>query len=110
MSVKEWQWMREDHPYSVESQTKYKKMKPIGKYILIQQIKEEIKTESGLLLSADDVSQIRYKKAEVIKPGTDVEVIDSGDIIYYDSRAGHTMVIGGGQYTVITERDVVVVE
>ena len=103
--------MREDHPSSVESQIKKRnKMKPIGKYILIQQIKEEIKTESGLLLSADDVSQIRYKKAEVIKPGTDVEVIDSGDIIYYDSRAGHTMVIGGGQYTVITERDVVVVE
>ncbi len=26
-------------------------MKPIGKYILIRQIKEEVKTESGLLLS-----------------------------------------------------------
>ena len=46
-------------------------MKPIGKYILIQQIKEEIKTDSGLLLSAN---------------------------------------ISGEQYTVITERDVVVVE
>lgn len=85
-------------------------MKPIGKYILIQQIKEEIKTESGLLLSAEDVKDIRYKKGKVIKPGTDVTVIDSGNTIYYDGRAGYTMVINGEQYTVITERDVVVVE
>ena len=27
-------------------------MKPIGKYIVIKEIKEELKTESGLLLSA----------------------------------------------------------
>jgi co-chaperonin GroES (HSP10) len=85
-------------------------MKPIGKYILIRQIKEEVKTESGLLLSADDVSQIRYKKADVVKPGTDVSNIKSNDVIYYDSRAGHTMVIKGEQYTIITERDVVIVE
>ena len=85
-------------------------MKPIGKYILIQQLKEEIKTESGLLLSADDVKDIRYKKGKVIKTGTDVSVIDSDNIIYYDGRAGYTMVINGEQYTVITERDVVVVE
>ena len=85
-------------------------MKPIGHYILIRQIKEEIKTESGLLLSADDVSNIRKKKAKVIKPGTDVSHIAAEDIIYYDSRAGHTMVIKDEQYTVISERDVVVVE
>ena len=30
-------------------------MKPIGKYILIKQVKEEVKTDSGLLLSAKDV-------------------------------------------------------
>jgi len=103
--------MREDHPSSVESQVKKRnKMKPIGHYILIRQIKEEIKTESGLLLSADDVSNIRYRKAKVVKPGTDVSHIKADDIIYYDSRAGHTMVIKDEQYTVISERDVVVVE
>ena len=59
---------------------------------------------------ADDVKDIRYKKGKVIKPGTDVSVIDSGNVIYYDGRAGYTMVINGEQYTVITERDVVVVE
>ena len=84
-------------------------MKPIGKYILLQEIKEEIKTQSGLLLSAEDASNIRYKKGTVIVPGTDVTVISSDDIIFYDTRAGYTIIIKGEQYTVISERDVVVV-
>lgn len=84
-------------------------MKPIGKYILIKEIKEEVKTESGLLLSAEDTSNIRYKKGKVIAPGTDVNVIDSDNIIFYDSRAGYTMIIEEEQFTVISEKDVVVV-
>lgn len=85
-------------------------MKPIGKYILITAIKEEIKTESGILLSADDVENIRYKKGIVNASGTDVKDIKESDTIYYDSRAGYTMMIKDTLYTVITERDVVVVE
>ena len=68
-------------------------MKPIGKYIVIKTIKEELKTESGLLLSAQDVSDFRYRKGQVIKPGTDVNVINEGDLIYYDKSAGHEMLI-----------------
>ena len=85
-------------------------MKLIGKNILIDVINEEIKTSSGLLLSSEDTSQFRYSKGKVVEPGTDVDVISSGDTIFYDSRAGHTMVVNGEQYTVIIERDVVVVE
>ena len=85
-------------------------MKPIGKYIVINSIDEEIETASGLLLSANDQNDIRYKKGVVVEVGTDVSVISNGDNIYYDKRAGYTMVIGGEQYTVIREPDVVVVE
>jgi len=84
-------------------------MKPIGKYIIIKEIKEELKTDSGLLLSAQDASDFRYRKGEVVKPGTDVSVISQGDIIYYDKASGHDMLIEDNPYTVITERDVVVV-
>lgn len=52
---------------------------------------------------------MRYKKANVIKPGSDVTVINDGDSIYYDKNAGFTMLIGSETYTVISERDVVVV-
>ena len=84
-------------------------MRPIGKYIAIKEIKEEIKTKSGLLLSRDDVKDIRYKKATVAEPGTRVEVISSGDVIYYDSTAGYSMFIEDEQFTIIQEHDVVVV-
>tara|TARA_R100001224_G_scaffold50508_2_gene29219 strand:+ start:261 stop:518 length:258 start_codon:yes stop_codon:yes gene_type:complete len=84
-------------------------MQPIGKYIVIKKVKEEKKTQSGLLLSAEDVESYRYHKGIVVKPGTDVQSIKSKDIIYYDKAAGHSMFIKDQPYTVISERDVVVV-
>jgi co-chaperonin GroES (HSP10) len=84
-------------------------MRPIGKYIIVKDIQEEIKTESGLILSGEDTNQLRYRRAEVIAPGTDVEVIDEGDELYYDKGHSFTMLINNEQYTIISERDVVVV-
>jgi co-chaperonin GroES (HSP10) len=84
-------------------------MQPIGKYIVINKIEEEVKTESGILLSAEDVASMRYQKGKVVKPGTLVDTIKSDDTIYYDKAAGHSMLINDTTYTVISERDVVVV-
>lgn len=85
-------------------------MLPIGKYIVISSIDEEIKTDSGIILSGDDANQFRYKKGKVVKPGTDVAAIKEGDIIYYDKGHSFTMIIKDTQYTIIRESDVVVVE
>jgi co-chaperonin GroES (HSP10) len=84
-------------------------MKPIGKHILINEIKEEIKTESGLILGAEEANNLRYKKGVVIVPGTDVTVIKKDDTIFYDSRAGYAMIINEVLCTIIMEKDVVVV-
>lgn len=84
-------------------------MKPIGKYIIVKTTHEEMKTDSGILLSAEDADNLRYKKGIVVKPGTDVTVIEEGDNIYYDKTAGHTMLINDKSYTIILERNVVVV-
>lgn len=84
-------------------------MQAINKYIIINEIKEEKRTQSGLLLTADDQAEFRYKLGEVINPGTNVEVIKAGDRIYYDNSAGHRVMIGDTVHTIILERDVVVV-
>ena len=68
-------------------------MKPIGKNIIIKTLEEELITSSGLMLSAEDANQMRYKKGIVIKSGTDVAVIKENDLIYYDKRAGYTLII-----------------
>lgn len=93
------------HPAAAKIRT----MKPIGKYIVINTIEEEVETSSGLLLSAEDTKQLRYKKGVVVASGTDVNAIASGDTIYYDKSSGFSLVIHQKQYTVIQERDVVVV-
>jgi co-chaperonin GroES (HSP10) len=84
-------------------------MTPIGKHIIVKTIEQEVKTDSGLLLSSQDASAFRYQMADVIKPGTDVSIINEGDRIYFDKRQTYTIMMNGEQYTVISERDVVVV-
>lgn len=84
-------------------------MKPIGKYIAIEPIAEEIKTSSGLVLSPQDVGDFRYRKGTVVAPGTEVTQIKAGDVIFYDRGAGHSMMIDEKVITIIREPDVVVV-
>ena len=86
-----------------------KNLTPIGKYIVIKNVDETIKTESGLLLSGEDANQLRYKRGLVVAPGTDVNVIEEGDELYYDKAHSFTMLIDDVQYTIISERDVFVV-
>ena len=84
-------------------------MKAIGKNIVIRNIDEEIKTASGLILSGEDSNQFRYKKGVVVTPGTEVSSIQAGEEIYYDKAQSYTMIIRDEQFTIIQERDVVVV-
>lgn len=84
-------------------------MKAIGKNIVIKNIDEEIKTASGLVLSGEDTNQLRYKRGKVVTPGTEVLSIASGDEVYYDKAQSYTMIIHDEQYTIIQERDVVMV-
>jgi co-chaperonin GroES (HSP10) len=84
-------------------------MQPLGKYIIISQIDEQVKSDFGLIMSGADTSKMRYKKAEIVKRGTEVTSINDGDTVYYDKNAGYSMMIGDKTYTVIMERDVIVV-
>lgn len=84
-------------------------MKAIGKNIVIRQVDEEVKTSSGLVLSGEDTNQLRYKRGKVVTPGTEVKAIQDGDDIYYDKAQSYTMIIGDEPFTIIQERDVVVV-
>ena len=84
-------------------------MRPIGKYIVIDEVREETTTASGLMLRAEDKSQMRYGRGLVVASGTEVSNIDVGEELYYDKRASYTMLIDGTARTIISERDVVVV-
>ena len=72
-------------------------------------VDEQITTDSGLLLSSEEMKDLRYKKAQVVNPGTEVEAINEGDTVYYDKHSSHTMMINSEPYTIIQERNIVVV-
>lgn len=84
-------------------------MKPVAKYILLNHIEEELKTDSGILLSGDEANKRRYHKGTIVSVGEEVKAIKKNDVIYYDHRGSHTLLIEGVKITVIQERDVVVV-
>jgi co-chaperonin GroES (HSP10) len=85
-------------------------MKAIGKYIVIKPIKEvDTKTKGGLILAENQREDIRYRRAKVIEPGSDVEVLKKGDEVYYDKAAGFNIELEKEQYKVIKEFDVVIV-
>ena len=77
-------------------------MKAIGKYIVIKPIKEvDTKTKGGLILAENQREDIRYRRAKVIEPGSDVEVLKKGDEVYYDKAAGFNIELEKEQYKVI---------
>ena len=84
-------------------------MKAVGKYIVITEIIEQHKTESGILLTSEDSNQLRYKKGIIVVPGTDVSVVKKDDVVFYDKNAGHKMMLNEEMVTIISERDIVIV-
>ncbi len=85
-------------------------MKAIGKYIVIKPIKEvDTKTKGGLILAENQREDIRYRRAKVVQPGTEVKVLKKGDEVYYDKASGFNIELEKEQYKVIKEFDVVVV-
>ena len=85
-------------------------MRAIGKYIVISPIKEtETKTKGGLLLAEAQREDIRYRRAKVVEPGSDVKVLKTGDEVYYDKAAGFNIEIKKEQYKVIKKQDIVIV-
>jgi len=85
-------------------------MKAVGKYIVIKPIKEENKTtKGGLILAEAQREDIRYRRAKVVKPGSEVKALKEDDEIYYDKAAGFNIEIKNESYKVIKEFDVVVI-
>tara|TARA_R100001463_G_scaffold622_1_gene2677 strand:- start:492 stop:749 length:258 start_codon:yes stop_codon:yes gene_type:complete len=85
-------------------------MKAINRYIVIKNIKTELKKVAGLIMTGDTDVDNRYLKAKIISCGNLVEGLKDGDTIYYDKHAGHDISFKDTLYRVIQDRDVVLVD
>tara|TARA_Y100001938_G_scaffold31028_1_gene42275 strand:+ start:135 stop:395 length:261 start_codon:yes stop_codon:yes gene_type:complete len=85
-------------------------MKAVGKYLVINPIKEDNKTtKGGLILAEAQREDVRYRTAKVESVGLDVKAIKAGNEIYYDKASGFNIEIKGEMYKVIKEQDVVII-
>ena len=85
-------------------------MKAVGKYIIVDPIKEvDTTTKGGLILAEKQREDVRYRRAKVLEPGSDVTLLKTDDEVYYDKAAGFNIEIKKEQYKVIKEQDVVIV-
>ena len=85
-------------------------MKAVGKYIVIEPIKEvDVQTKGGLILAEKQREDVRYRRAKVVEPGSEVSVLKKGDEVYYDKASGFSIEINKEEYKVIKEFDVVVI-
>ena len=85
-------------------------MQAVNDYVIIDIIKEGPKKVGGFILTDETDETNRYKKANVISVGNLVEVVKTGDSIYYDAVAGHDIAYNDSMYRVIRARDIVIVE
>ena len=85
-------------------------MKAVGKYIVIEPIKEvDVQTKGGLILAEKQREDVRYRKAKVIEVGFDVKRLKKDDKVYYDRSSGFNIEINKEEYKVIKEHDVVII-
>ena len=85
-------------------------MQAVNDYVIIDIIKEGPKKVGGFILTDNTDETNRYKKANIISVGDMVEVVKTGDSIYYDAVAGHDISYNDSMYRVIRARDIVMVE
>ena len=85
-------------------------MKAVGKFIVIDPVKEtDVTTKGGLILAEKQREDVRYRRAKVIEPGSDVSVLKKDDEIYYDKSSGFNIEIDKEEYKVIKEFDEVII-
>jgi len=85
-------------------------MKAINRYIIVKNIKTELKKVAGLIMTDDTDVDNRYLKAEIISCGNLVEGLKDGNVVYYDKHAGHDISWEDALYRVIQDRDIILVE
>ncbi|MDI3472695.1 MAG: chaperonin GroES [Thermotogaceae bacterium] len=81
-------------------------VKPLGERLLIKPIKEEKKTEGGIVLP--DTAKEKPQKAEVVAVGDKVEDLDIqvGDKVIFAKYAGTEIKIEDEDYIIIDANDI----
>lgn len=79
-------------------------LQPLGDYVVATQEEAETKTASGLYLP--DKAQEKPKTAKVVATGPGAKQVKSGDRIVYKSYSTTEIKVGGQEYILVKEEDI----
>ncbi len=79
-------------------------IKPLGKRVLIKPKPSEEKTKGGIYIP--DSAKEKTKEGTVKAIGKDVGLVGVGDSVMYESFAGTELKIGGEDYLIMEEKDI----
>ncbi len=88
-------------------------MRPLGNYIIVRELKEDIKkTKGGLMLAESHRDDIRYRKAKIVRLGSSIEpeLLAEDQTVWIDKHAGSKIDLPEEVLTVITLSDIVIAE
>jgi len=85
-------------------------MQAVNYYIVIDKVKEAPKKVGGLELTEDQNKDVRYAKGKIISAGDKIDMLNKGDIVYYDRHSGHGIQWKDKLYYVLKIGDIVLVE
>ncbi len=85
-------------------------MQAVNYYVVVDKIKEAPKKVGGLELTEDQNKDVRYLKGKVVSAGPLADMLNKGDVVYYDKHAGHGIEWEEKLYYVLKLGDIVLVE
>ena len=83
-------------------------MKVVLNNILVKEIKEDVKTQSGLYLG--DGQDIKFHKGEVVTIGEDIDKVNIGDVVWFDRHRSYPIIYEGIEYLIMGYENIVIVE
>lgn len=82
-------------------------LKPLNEYVILSFVKEETKTESGIILTTSDKEKPSFGLVEAIGPK--VEEIKVGDKVIYQTYSGTKTKIDGKEYLIIKQENILAI-
>lgn len=81
-----------------------KQVKPIKSYILVEVLKKENKTDSGIIAGTNEAVYTPYCRTLAL--GGDVKVVKEGKVYLYNQHAGTKVTFKDNPYLFIKEDDI----
>lgn len=86
-------------------------IRPLGDRVVIERVKAEEKTASGILLAGQAKEQPQMAKVVAVGPGTEEVKIEIkvGDTVIFSQYAGTPVKYNGTEYTIMSQKDILAI-